>query len=267
MKYFVGMELGVANFLQRHFDWSSNCLWYEEIPNARDPKKTKFFLGGRDDIVDAQVCFFLARAPHASSRKEDGVELIEIFFHSESRDTWLHTGSVMVCCSIPKVDTVKPSLLVVKATKRFYDGYVKVNDRISSLPLLFQVDDPPLWTVQLSSCIRTIHRLLDVQKPKFLTIPRMCMNSTMFRNTYVSLLHPHSLCNFLWLSTSSEIGFCFFFFNTYPSTHTTKTPRRPTLPISKKLVLLYPCIPITYPHIYHPTTPSTSPPRSIHRSR
>ncbi|KAI0081737.1 hypothetical protein K474DRAFT_1612892 [Panus rudis PR-1116 ss-1] len=54
MKYFVGMELGVANFLQRHFDWSSNSLWYEEIPNARDPSKTMFFLGGKDDIVDAQ---------------------------------------------------------------------------------------------------------------------------------------------------------------------------------------------------------------------
>ncbi|KAI0638154.1 hypothetical protein C8Q77DRAFT_414283 [Trametes polyzona] len=53
IKYFVGTELGVANFLQRHFDWSSNCLWYEEIPNARDPKKTMFFLGGKDSIIDA----------------------------------------------------------------------------------------------------------------------------------------------------------------------------------------------------------------------
>ncbi|KAK7695883.1 hypothetical protein QCA50_000521 [Cerrena zonata] len=53
MKYFVGTELGVANFLQRHFDWSSNCLWYEEIPHAKDPAKARFFLGGKDDIVDA----------------------------------------------------------------------------------------------------------------------------------------------------------------------------------------------------------------------
>ncbi|KAL1946843.1 hypothetical protein VTO73DRAFT_14947 [Trametes versicolor] len=53
IKYFVGTELGVANFLQRHFDWSSNCLWYEEIPNARDPKKTLFVLGGKDSIIDA----------------------------------------------------------------------------------------------------------------------------------------------------------------------------------------------------------------------
>ena len=56
MKYFVGMELGVANVLQRHFDWSSNSLWYDEIPSARDPSKTIFFVGGKDDIVDAKVC-------------------------------------------------------------------------------------------------------------------------------------------------------------------------------------------------------------------
>ncbi|KAI0774240.1 hypothetical protein C8Q74DRAFT_1200407 [Fomes fomentarius] len=53
IKYFVGTELGVANFLQRHFDWSENCLWYEQIPKARDPKRTMFFLGGKDCIIDA----------------------------------------------------------------------------------------------------------------------------------------------------------------------------------------------------------------------
>ncbi|KDQ56378.1 hypothetical protein JAAARDRAFT_36545 [Jaapia argillacea MUCL 33604] len=54
MRYFVGSELGVANLLQRHFDWTSNSLWYEEIPNARDPNKTMFLLGGKDAIVDAE---------------------------------------------------------------------------------------------------------------------------------------------------------------------------------------------------------------------
>jgi len=54
IKYFVGTELGVANYLQRHFDWYANSLWYEEIPNARDSSKTMFFLGGKDDIVNAQ---------------------------------------------------------------------------------------------------------------------------------------------------------------------------------------------------------------------
>ena len=55
MKFFVGTELGVANFLQRHFDWNANALWYEQIPNARDPSKTMFLLGGKDAIVDASV--------------------------------------------------------------------------------------------------------------------------------------------------------------------------------------------------------------------
>ncbi|KAF8974489.1 hypothetical protein BDZ97DRAFT_1647027 [Flammula alnicola] len=54
MRYFVGTELGVANLLQRHFCWSSNSLWFEEIPNAKDPHKTLFLLGGKDDIVHSE---------------------------------------------------------------------------------------------------------------------------------------------------------------------------------------------------------------------
>lgn len=55
MRYFVCTELGVANLLQRHFDWASNSLWFEEIPKARDPSKAVFVLGGKDDIVCAEV--------------------------------------------------------------------------------------------------------------------------------------------------------------------------------------------------------------------
>jgi hypothetical protein len=55
MRYFVATELGVANLLQRNFDWAANALWYEEIPNAHDPYKTKFMVGGQDDIVNAEV--------------------------------------------------------------------------------------------------------------------------------------------------------------------------------------------------------------------
>ncbi|KAF8663421.1 hypothetical protein AX16_000992 [Volvariella volvacea WC 439] len=54
MRYFVASELGVANTLQRHFDWVSNSLWYEEIPNARNRSKTFFLLGGKDDIIRAE---------------------------------------------------------------------------------------------------------------------------------------------------------------------------------------------------------------------
>lgn len=55
MKYFVGVELGVANLLQRNFDWVANSLWFEEIPNARDPSKTFFVLGGKDSILHSHV--------------------------------------------------------------------------------------------------------------------------------------------------------------------------------------------------------------------
>ncbi|KAL0949481.1 hypothetical protein HGRIS_009534 [Hohenbuehelia grisea] len=54
MRYFVAAELGVANLLQRHFDWSSNALWYEEIPNARDPNKTFFLIAAKDEIVNSK---------------------------------------------------------------------------------------------------------------------------------------------------------------------------------------------------------------------
>ncbi|KAI6047394.1 hypothetical protein EDC04DRAFT_2623142 [Pisolithus marmoratus] len=54
MRYFVGTELGVANTLQRHFDWVSNSLWFEDVPNAQDPDKTLVVLGGRDAILNAE---------------------------------------------------------------------------------------------------------------------------------------------------------------------------------------------------------------------
>jgi hypothetical protein len=55
MRYFVSTELGVANLLQRHFDWSANALWYEDIPNARDASKSLFVIGGKDSIMNANV--------------------------------------------------------------------------------------------------------------------------------------------------------------------------------------------------------------------
>ncbi|KAJ7228587.1 hypothetical protein GGX14DRAFT_613710 [Mycena pura] len=54
VRYFIGTELGVANLMRRHFDWSSNALWYEEIPNAQNPSKTLFLLGGKDSIINAE---------------------------------------------------------------------------------------------------------------------------------------------------------------------------------------------------------------------
>ncbi|QRV73174.1 alpha/beta hydrolase family protein [Ceratobasidium sp. AG-Ba] len=54
MRYFVGTELGVANHIQRQFDWSANSLWFEEIPAARDPARSAFFIGGKDSIIDGE---------------------------------------------------------------------------------------------------------------------------------------------------------------------------------------------------------------------
>ncbi|ODO00734.1 hypothetical protein L198_03060 [Cryptococcus wingfieldii CBS 7118] len=51
--YFIASEVGIANYIQRHFDWSENTLFLEEIPFAKDPRKTAFFLGGHDMIIDA----------------------------------------------------------------------------------------------------------------------------------------------------------------------------------------------------------------------
>ncbi|KAJ7068340.1 hypothetical protein C8F01DRAFT_605353 [Mycena amicta] len=53
MRYIVGTELGTAALLFRNFDWSANSLWYEDIPDARDPSKAFFLLGGNDAIVNA----------------------------------------------------------------------------------------------------------------------------------------------------------------------------------------------------------------------
>ncbi|KAH8830507.1 hypothetical protein DL96DRAFT_1593214 [Flagelloscypha sp. PMI_526] len=54
MSFFVATEMGVANLLQRNFQWSDNNLWFEEIPNARDYTRSLFVIGGKDDIVNAE---------------------------------------------------------------------------------------------------------------------------------------------------------------------------------------------------------------------
>lgn len=45
--------------LHQNFDWTENTLFIEEIPHATDPKKTAFFLGGQDMIIDAAVSTIL----------------------------------------------------------------------------------------------------------------------------------------------------------------------------------------------------------------
>lgn len=75
MRYFVGTELGVVNLLQRNFDWSSNSLWYEEIPNARDPSKTMFLLGEKDSIINPAVSLQALRSSNSLTRSAQRVKL------------------------------------------------------------------------------------------------------------------------------------------------------------------------------------------------
>ncbi|WWC92942.1 uncharacterized protein L201_007905 [Kwoniella dendrophila CBS 6074] len=51
--YFIASEVGIANYIQRYFDWADNTLFFDEIPDALDYKKTAFFLGEKDIIIDA----------------------------------------------------------------------------------------------------------------------------------------------------------------------------------------------------------------------
>lgn len=54
MRYFVASEMGVANLLQRHFDWTANCLYPDEVPAFTDPSRTTVFIGAKDAIINAQ---------------------------------------------------------------------------------------------------------------------------------------------------------------------------------------------------------------------
>ena len=54
ISYFVARELGTANMLFRHFDWSSCLLWpQDEVPNLHDPHACQVYLAEEDVIVNA----------------------------------------------------------------------------------------------------------------------------------------------------------------------------------------------------------------------
>jgi hypothetical protein len=40
---------------RKHFDWTENTLFFEEIPAGLDHTRTAFFLGGKDMVIDAPV--------------------------------------------------------------------------------------------------------------------------------------------------------------------------------------------------------------------
>lgn len=120
MRYFVGTELGVANALQRHFDWSSNSLWYEEIPNARDPSRAMFFLGGKDSIINAEVC--TALPPPFMILTLISLSLCFCYILSASVSISNRTASVKVSSSTPKEDTAKHSWQAAKDTNTSWLG-------------------------------------------------------------------------------------------------------------------------------------------------
>jgi hypothetical protein len=47
-------------------------LFFEEIPNGLDPRKTAFFLGGKDIIIDAAVRVCLMRSSMADLNSGPG---------------------------------------------------------------------------------------------------------------------------------------------------------------------------------------------------
>ena len=62
MRYFVSRELGVANVLQRHFDWISSNLWPTDVADATDPSRFSVPLSAKDTIVDTpRISRYLAR--------------------------------------------------------------------------------------------------------------------------------------------------------------------------------------------------------------
>ncbi|WFD25291.1 hypothetical protein MNAN1_000260 [Malassezia nana] len=61
LRYFVARELGTANLLMRHFDWSANVLLTDDMPHEKD--HVRIYLGGADTVVKASsVMQCLARA-------------------------------------------------------------------------------------------------------------------------------------------------------------------------------------------------------------
>lgn len=96
-RYFVCSELGVANVLQRHFDWISNSLWFEDVPNALDPDKTLVMLGGKDVLLNmervyrylrshglAKSVWFDPEAGHSGALSGAGLQIILRWLRLES---------------------------------------------------------------------------------------------------------------------------------------------------------------------------------------
>lgn len=79
LRYFVARELGTANVLMRHFDWSANVLLADDLPERSDPSHLRIYLAGADTVVKASsVIKFLKR-----SGFEERIEYEPDFHHGE----------------------------------------------------------------------------------------------------------------------------------------------------------------------------------------
>lgn len=82
MRYFVARELGVANTLQRNFDWMSSLVTPADIPHAGDPSKASIYFSERDSIVDtSRVTAYLAGEGMA---EHSGVTVFPKLKHGEA---------------------------------------------------------------------------------------------------------------------------------------------------------------------------------------
>lgn len=79
LRYFVARELGTANMLYRHFEWSRNVLFAHEIPRGNDRTRVRVYLAGSDTVVDAPS----VRRCLEQAGMQDVVEFEPSFHHGE----------------------------------------------------------------------------------------------------------------------------------------------------------------------------------------
>ncbi|KAI8460328.1 hypothetical protein BY996DRAFT_6429693 [Phakopsora pachyrhizi] len=53
IRYSLGTELGISNYIHRYFDWPRALIFPHQIPFFKDPKRFLVVLGGKDSILTA----------------------------------------------------------------------------------------------------------------------------------------------------------------------------------------------------------------------
>jgi pimeloyl-ACP methyl ester carboxylesterase len=99
--YFGSKDIGVAHTLSRHFFWSENILWKEELGVNDGQRTVTVVLSGNDDIIDAQTVrrylttsSLIASAVHDKAiKKAGGIEKdVEINLVNEAAGTSVNTS-------------------------------------------------------------------------------------------------------------------------------------------------------------------------------